>query len=1218
MTNFRENRDRAIRLVLIAGLWLVVMKAPVACGEHGRFDRTDPDPRDEATIFTPPGSTRPGTVAVAPAESTARLKVTIVDQKSGQPTPCRVNVVGSDGNFYQPQENPLAAYSLNGTWPETLAGNRPGKEPIRYFGHFFYTPGKFIVDVPAGVVRLEVWKGFEYRVEMSTLHVTAGQTRDVAIELVHATPMTPRGWYSGDPHLHFTRASEQDENTIFDLLEAEDIHWGMVLCYNNDTTAYSGAMSTLETPQLRGMGRKSVKQRGAYCIVSGQEYRNVVLGHLNLYLRDRLYLEGAQLDPNVGPLFGQIGQETRAQGGYAFHAHGGYGLEIWADLVQGATAGVELLQFGIYRGIGLDGWYHALNAGLRFPGFGACDYPACRKLGDCRTYVHLDGPPSMEAWLRAAAEGRSFMTSGPLVLLDVDGHLPGDTINTADEQPRRVHAKVRVRSETAPVTNVQLIVNGQIARELTVSREVGTAQWLEVDEPLELSASSWIAARAFSRTATGKADAEAHTNPVFVHLNGQLPFQAADADWLIARLDEQIADHQARSVPEKQVAIDYFRRSREILVAAKERHLAAAHKQVVEPDKAAVESALAEPLLAEHTPLEQMRAFAEPKIVRRAVPADAQAWEAESHRLRQAVLDRVVFRGAAARVWRDAPARVEWLDTIDGGPGYHIRKLRYEALPGMWIPALLYEPTNLKGRVPLVLHFNGHERPLGKATPYKQMLSINLAKRGMLVLDPEWFGMGQLNTPGFSHYRLNQLDLCGASGLAPFYLAMSRLLDLGLALPHADQNRVLATGLSGGGWQTIVISSLDERVTMANPVAGYGGFRTNILCDDMGDSEQAPTDLGLIADYTHLTALRAGQPTLLTYNATDDCCFRSDHTLEPLLDAARPAFALLQAAEKLRSHVNHVPGTHNFEVENREQLYAMIGDFFYAGDATFSRHEIVSTDETKTAEQLQVPLPATNLDFHALAQRLITVVPRPSESAGPAKEQQAHQRRALRALLKIPDYEVTVAHQNAEQQPGLVCTSRRLSCGQDWTIPCIELLPIGATPPRSTVIVIADEGRATTASEVQKLLQSGQRVLALDPLGLGESQVKAQDPAYLYPLFLATVGERALGIQAAQLLAVARWQRKRLPDDPVSITALGPRASMAALVAVASAPDSLQRVELVDALASLKQLVTEDRTVEELPELFAFGLLADFDVPNMAALAGENAVIIRSTKQKPQ
>ena len=79
--------------------------------------------------------------------------------------------------------------------------------------------------------------------------------------------------------------------------------------------------------------------------------------------------------------------------------------------------------------------------------------------------------------------------------------------------------------------------------------------------------------------------------------------------------------------------------------------------------------------------------------------------------------------------------------------------------------------------MPVAVNVNGHD-PEGKAVGYKQLRSINLAKRGMLVLNLEWFGMGQLRTSGFAHGRMNQLDLCGASGLAPFYLALSRAIDI--------------------------------------------------------------------------------------------------------------------------------------------------------------------------------------------------------------------------------------------------------------------------------------------------------------------------------------------------------------------------------------------------------------------------------------------------------
>ena len=53
--------------------------------------------------------------------------------------------------------------------------------------------------------------------------------------------------------------------------------------------------------------------------------------------------------------------------------------------------------------------------------------------------------------------------------------------------------------------------------------------------------------------------------------------------------------------------------------------------------------------------------------------------------------------------------------------------------------------------------------------------------------------------------------------------------------------------------------------------------------------------------------------------------------------------------ERLRSHVNHVPGTHNFEQENREQLYAMLGDFFFSRRDGLRSREIPSQAEIKTA-----------------------------------------------------------------------------------------------------------------------------------------------------------------------------------------------------------------------------------------------------------------------------
>ncbi|HYE97536.1 MAG TPA: hypothetical protein VEJ18_01445, partial [Planctomycetota bacterium] len=177
-----------------------------------------------------------------------------------------------------------------------------------------------------------------------------------------------------------------------------------------------------------------------------------------------------------------------------------------------------------------------------------------------------------------------------------------------------------------------------------------------------------------------------------------------------------------------------------------------------------LEAILKREILQPGVAVEELQAWLDPKIPSLPAAKTAEEWRGVAERLREDTLEKVVFRGEARR-WRDAATKVEWMGDIPGGPGYSIRKVRYEALPGMWVPALLYVPDGLSTRVPVHLAVNGHDGK-GKAADYKQIRCINLAKRGMLALNAEWFGMGQFRTPGFQHGLINAIDLCGTSGIS--------------------------------------------------------------------------------------------------------------------------------------------------------------------------------------------------------------------------------------------------------------------------------------------------------------------------------------------------------------------------------------------------------------------------------------------------------------------
>jgi len=566
--------------------------------------------------------------------------------------------------------------------------------------------------------------------------------------------------------------------------------------------------------------------------------------------------------------------------------------------------------------------------------------------------------------------------------------------------------------------------------------------------------------------------------------------------------------------------------------------------------------------------------------------ADRTQWDHYAQTLRTQILDRVVFRGEAA-TWRDLPTNVEWLDALPGN-GYRVVKFRYEVIPGLWLPGLLYEPSPLKpGRTPVVINVNGHEGE-GTATPYIQERCINLAKKGVLAYNYEWFGMGQMAAPGYAHARLNQIDLTGTSGLAPFFLAQKRLIDIALQHPNADPGRLAVTGLSGGGWQTIFVSALDPRVKLAMPVAGYSSFvtRTQFPEMDLGDSEQTPVDLGQFADYTHLTAMLAPRPLQIANNARDNCCFRADYAQAPLLVAARPIFALYDAPDRLRGHTNFDPG-HNYGLENQEAFFAFLKEFFFADDAGFSIRAMPVPNEIRTAAQLRVPLPANNADLHTVAVRLSRNL---TPSGPPTREK-------LREIVRWPDYRATGAHPITLRREGdVVIRATRLSLENAWTVPLLEL-----TPPESTgtTLVMADAGKATLANEIQQLLESKRRVVTIDPFYFGESRMESRD--YLYALLASSLGERPLGIEAGQVAAAARWLKEKY--GPVSVVAYGPRTSLIAEVAAAIETDAIAGWKTVRPLTSLRDPILRDMTVIEAPELFCFGLLESFDLQQLAELA---------------
>jgi len=73
---------------------------------------------------------------------------------------------------------------------------------------------------------------------------------------------------------------------------------------------------------------------------------------------------------------------------------------------------------------------------------------------------------------------------------------------------------------------------------------------------------------------------------------------------------------------------------------------------------------------------------------------------------------------------------------------------------------------------------------------------------------------------------------------------------------------------------------------------------------------------------------------------------------------------------------------------------------------------------------------------------------------------------------------------------------------------------------------------------------------------------------------------------------------------------------MFALAAAAMEERAIGSVELHSPLSSLKEVIEQDMTVEQKPELFCFGLLEAMDVKQIAALVAPRPVRFQKTADR--
>ena len=270
--------------------------------------------------------------------------------------------------------------------------------------------------------------------------------------------------------------------------------------------------------------------------------------------------------------------------------------------------------------------------------------------------------------------------------------------------------------------------------------------------------------------------------------------------------------------------------------------------------------------------------------------------------------------------------------------GFHIEKVIFESLPGIFVTALVYVPDAGRQPHPAVLVASGHSAN-GKA--YYQALCQRLAARGYVVINWDPVGQGERSQFWDASARRSRYNLiCGEHAVLGnlAYLAGTNLarwevwdgmraLDYLLTRSEVDPARVSITGTSGGGFQAAVIAALDSRIRVAAPSCFISALpmrmSNRIFADPDSDPEQdAYRMVADGVDHAGLLLLMYPRPVFVAAAVLD--FFPIEGTRRTFREVAA-FYRRFGHSDRIAMHEGY--HKHEFSVENQAAAFTFLDRF---------------------------------------------------------------------------------------------------------------------------------------------------------------------------------------------------------------------------------------------------------------------------------------------------
>lgn len=556
-----------------------------------------------------------------------------------------------------------------------------------------------------------------------------------------------------------------------------------------------------------------------------------------------------------------------------------------------------------------------------------------------------------------------------------------------------------------------------------------------------------------------------------------------------------------------------------------------------------------------------------------------------------------------------------------------IERLFFESRPGLYVTANFYRPKEQAGPLPAVLYVCGHAVVKKGGVSFGNKAGYHhhgawFARNGYVCLTIDTLQLGEIEGIHHGTHREGRW-WWNSRGYTPAGVEAwnsIRAIDYLQSRPEADGDKIGITGRSGGGAYSWYTAAMDDRITVAVPVAGITDLQNHVV----DDCVEGHCDCMFMVntyrwDYPLLAALIAPRPLLIS-NTDKDKIFPLDGVVRTHA-LVRKIYELYDAEDKLGLHITE--GPHKDTQELRIHAFVWL-DRYLRGEnrvitdpaekflepeqlkvfASLPNDEVnTKIDETFVPKADEPSVPESASNWESMRQSWLTEL-RELTFAGWPKEKSPLDLKSVRKQedgdLVVREYEFT--SQGAFRLP-LIIVGTPQSLKQDR----VELHVLSDEEWQSLQRVLGTDPSAPGLNAlpfVKGLLQDGgpnARTLAfVAPRCVGPTRWTddAKERIHIRRRFML-LGQTLAGMQVYDVLRAIDAIEELEPDAEVRLIGTGDSAVIALYSALFA--DKVARLELIDLPASHR----------EGPDFL--NVLRILELPQAVALAAERGPVQIST-----